>query len=363
MRASVARVFEEHGKDYLNRHARCLLPSHRKAILDITGCRSEPMGAHLYECNHCGYLHVVYHSCRNRSCPRCQRADACRWIDNKAEQVLPVRYFHLVFTLPHELNEIMRSHQIELYPVLMRAAARSVIELARDPRYVGAMIGVLAVLHTWTRAMLYHPHVHCLIPGGGITEDGSKWMSSRKSFLVPVRALSVIFRAMFMEEAQKAVPEVDFPESVWHKDWVVYSKPCIDGGKRVVEYLGRYVKRVAITDSRILSIEQGFVTFSYKDSRDGYTKTMRLCAEEFIRRFLQHVLPRGLHKIRSYGLLSPVNHHLLGRARELIPEPLPKRPKEPSAHEKIAPILYCPKCSTGLLILVATVSRTGRGPP
>ena len=285
----------------------------------------------------------------------------------EAKRTPPAHLLHLVFTLPRELHDIVRSHQVKLLGILIHAAALSLAKLARDPRYVGGKIGVLSVLHTWTRALIYHPHAHCLVPAGGLSHDGASWLSPPKGFLVPVTALSRIFRAKFMALARKSFPHVSFPESVWHVEWVVYGKPSLQGTERVLQYLARYVHRIAITDNRILSMVDGQVTFRYKDSREKKWKTMSLPVMEFIRRFLQHVLPRSFHKVRYYGLLAPCNRHLLKQARSLMTdeEVLPDRIKD--SHHNFGPAkptyVLSPSCRLGHLILVRAIFYSGRAPP
>jgi len=263
----VAEIFKSHGKEYLDKFQEKMLPSHKRALRDIVRCRTEYFGAHIYRCDHCGAVQLLYHSCRNRSCPKCHAKETKRWIEERMDELLPVKYFHVVFTLPEELREIVRSNQVVLLSLLMTMAALSLQELALDPKYVGGRIAILAVLHTWTRAMIYHPHVHCLIPAGGISKDGTTWLPSNPGFLVPVKALSIIFRAKFMAKAREAFPNIDFPQSLFKKEWVVYCKPAVQGSKKVLEYLARYVHRIAITNSRILSVKDGMVTFRYKDHK------------------------------------------------------------------------------------------------
>ena len=364
----LADIFRLHGPHYLELFSDQMLPSHTRAMRDIMECRTEALGGHVYQCDQCGFVHYAYHSCRNRHCPKCHGKDTLDWIEACRKLILPVTYFHLVFTLPAGLREIVRSHQTLLLGILFRAAAYSLMKLARDPHYLGAKTGIVAVVHTWTRAMVYHPHVHCLVPGGGISEDGTKWLSSRKTFLVPVTALSLIFRAKFMQLARAALPRMRFPDSLFKKEWVVYSKAAIQGAEKVVGYFARYVHRVAITNRRMLSMDGGQISFRYKDSRDGSWKTMTLAAQEFIRRFLQHVLPRLFHKVRYYGIFSPSNRHLLERARELLTgmgqDDKRSSPDEPIIAEPahVQP-MFCPVCKTGHLIFIRTVPPKGRDPP
>jgi len=364
----LAEIFRAYGPRYLEEFADRMPPSHHRALRDIVDCRTEGSGGRLFQCDRCGALHYAYHSCRNRHCPKCHAKDTQSWLDKCREALLPVTYFHLVFTLPRELREIVRSHQKVLPGILCQAAAYSLMKLALDPHFVGGTIGILAVVHTWTRALIYHPHVHLLATGGGLSKDGSRWLSARPGFLVPVSALSAIFRARFMELARSALPDVKFPRSVWSKSWVVYSKPSVCGAEKVLAYLARYVHRVAITNGRILSMDDGLIRFSYKDCREKMWKTMTLKATEFIRRFLQHVLPWGFHKVRYYGILAPSNRHLLGKAKELLAdqsvsptETGQEGPKDPSQAQ--AQPMLCPYCKIGHLFFIGRVAAKERSPP
>lgn len=362
----LAEIFRQYRETYLARYGQRILPSHRRALSDIIQCRTEALGGQVFQCGQCGKLHYAYHSCRNRSCPQCHGTQTLEWLNARSQELLPVPYFHLVFTLPKELRDLVRTQQEALLSALMRAAGYGLMKLARDPRYVGGKIGILAVLHTWTRAMIYHPHVHCLVPGGGVSPDG-QWLAARKGFLVPVTALSEIFRAKFMELARKSLPDVRFPDSVWKSPWVVYAKPSVQGADKVLSYLARYVHRIAITNNRILSTANGQVSFRYKDSRDKRWKTMTLTALEFMRRYLQHVLPRGFHKVRYYGLLAPANRHQLEKIKTLLADPnaqLQASPGEATADPLPSlDALRCPYCATGTLIWVARISPCGRSPP
>ena len=366
----IADIFRRYGTQYRERFGEGMLPSHLRAVRDIAACRTESFGGHLAICDHCGIWRYSYHSCRNRSCPKCHGSDTDKWLDERRRELLPVPYFHLVFTVPKELHGLIRTHQRVLYALLIRAAANSLMTLARDPRYVGGTIAVLCVLHTWTRAMVYHPHVHCLVPGGGLADDGWSWLPARKRFLVPVRPLSEIFRAKFMELARRALPDQAFPESVWHTPWVVYSKPAIQTAEKVLMYLARYVHRIAITNNRILAANDNTVTFRFKDSRERRWKTMTLSALEFMRRFLQHVLPQGFHKVRSYGLLAPGSRGLLPRIRELVlstssthlQQTTSAVPDRHPAQKNLRPST-CPQCQVGSLVVVLFLPYRRRAPP
>jgi hypothetical protein len=366
--AELADVFRRHGVEYLERFGERVLPSHRHALQDIADCRTEALGGHLAQCSHCAHLRYSYHSCRNRGCPKCHRTDTERWLNRRRKDLLPVTYFHVVFTLPKELRHFVRAHQKVLFGVLFLAAARSLMKLAADEKYVGGQIGLLCVLHTWTRAMVWHPHIHCLVPSIGLSQDGQYRLPSGKNYLVPVVALSRIFRAKFMSLASKALPDVTFPESVWKTDWVVYSKHAAQGADKVLTYLARYVYRIAITNNRILSFENGDVTFRYKDSQEHRWRTMTLPSLEFMRRFLQHVLPDGFHKVRHYGLLHPANREKLKRLQEGLKPPIESQidnaeiTETAGAFPHVASLL-CPCCHTGYMVLVSILSPKRRAPP
>lgn len=321
----LADIFIRYGTEYLAKFGDKMLPSHKRALRDIAMCRTRSLGGHLMSCDQlCGHAEYAYHSCKNRGCPKCHSTDTGKWVEKRKKELLPlVTYFHLVFTLPKELREEVRRHQIKLYSILMQAAAEALMKLAADPKYLGGRLGMLAVLHTWTNAQVYHPHAHFLVPGGGVASDRI-WLESKRNFLVPVKALSPIFRAKFLEKLQDALPCFSIPKEVWKKEWVVYCKPTVQGSEKVIEYLGRYVHRVAITNNRIISFANGQVTFRYKQTGRNKKKwksiwnTMTLPAMKFIARFLQHVPPKGFHKVRYYGLLSPACRPLLRQVQLML---------------------------------------------
>jgi hypothetical protein len=365
----VADIFRLYGDAYLDRFGANMLPSHRRALRDLQDCRTAAMGGQLYVCDRCGREHYVYHSCRNRACPKCHGKDTQAWLDRRRQELLPVPYFHVVFTVPQQLRHLIRRHQATLYPILIRAAAKALMKLAADPHYVGGRIAVMAILHTWSRTLVYHPHVHCLVPAGGVSDDG-QWHDARKNFLVPVKALSKIFRGIFLDLAAKALPETVIPRSAPNRRWVVYCKPTVHGADNVLAYLGRYVHRVAITNHRILAVDDGKVTFRYSNTRDGRGTTMTLPAHEFIRRFLQHVLPKGLHKIRYYGLWASSNRQRLqqlqsalgcqGNVSCVVCPDLPTQQTSSASRLDGTP---CPFCSAGRLLFLRRIPRQGRAPP
>jgi hypothetical protein len=360
---TLADIVTVHGDGYLQEFGNRMLPSHRRALTDIAACRTESMGGHVDECQECGYQLYLYHSCKNRSCPRCHGTETKLWLQKRELELLPVRYFHLVFTIPSELRDIVRSNQKLLYDILIKAAVETLTTIGLDAKYVGGKLGILTVLHTWTRALEHHPHIHMLVPAGGLDKDGV-WRESRKDFLVPVQALSRGFRGRFMKMAKQALPHETFPKEVWDKEWVVFCKPTFNRAKKVLRYLGRYVHRIAITNNRILALKDGQVTFRYQNSDSREWKTMHLPAKEFLRRYLQHVLPQGFHKVRYYGLLSPRNKVTLKRLQLLLAE----RRKEKAAliadtPDPPKPERRCPCCEEGQMIIVSWLPKQPRSPP
>jgi len=366
----LADVVRRYGDVYLEKFAHDMPPSHRRALQDIRHCRTEVLGGHVYLCNHCGHRQYAYHSCKNRSCPKCQADDTKLWMERRRQELLAVPYFHVVFTLPKEFRELVRRHQKTLYGALMKAAAKSLMKLAADPRYVGGQLGILAVLHTWTGTLTYHPHVHCLVPAGGVSQD-QRWLSARKDYLVPVDALSLIFRGMFLQMARQALPRENLSDLGGPKKWVTYCKPAVQGTEKVLRYLARYVHRVALANSRLLRIEGERVTFRYQDRGKQQRTTMTLPALEFLRRFLQHVLPRGTHKVRYYGFWSPSHRPLLRRIQLVTGvSPIPTATQDNASNQTLQEDLEssdghktCPCCHKGILVLIEILPRQARPPP
>jgi hypothetical protein len=362
----LADVVRRHGAAYLETHGASLLPSHVRALDAIAQCRTAAMGGHLAQCSECGREHVLYHSCRNRACPRCGFDATNRWLTKQRELLLPVSYFHVVFTLPEELRRIVRSHQKALLSVLFRAAFDSLRSLCADQRFLGAEeIGALAVLHTWTRTLEWHPHVHMLVPGGGLAADGQTWLSvppRRKRYLVPEKALAKRFRGRFMALARRALPNVRFPEIPWGKRWVVFAKPVMHGSERVLEYLGRYVHRTALSGKALLGCDEHTVTFRYRRSCDHQSRSMTLPVHEFLRRFLQHVPPKGFHRVRAFGLLHPEHRDTLRRLQLLLAPRESSKSTTPEPSSLDAPIstspirATCPHCHRPALSPVRRLS-------
>ena len=355
----VADIFRLHGPDYRAHFANRMLPSHLRAMQDIEQCRTPSLGGQLYYCPQCHEQRFSYHSCKNRHCPKCQNEQANDWLAEQQSLLLPTHHFLVTFTLPAELRAIARSNQKTIYNLLFRASSQALLQLAQDPRLVGARLGMVGVLHTWTRQLLYHPHLHYIVTGGGLTADG-RWISARKDFLVPVKALSRIFRAKFRDELKKTDLFALVPPRVWRKAWVVHSEP-VGSGEPAFQYLAPYIFRVAISNNRLRQLHDGQVTFSYKESATEQLKHCTVSAAEFIRRFLQHVLPPRFIKVRYFGLLSPSNRHLLQKARQLLGAATSKPKREVLMPTEPLAALRCPHCGQ-LLTLLRSLAPRGRAP-
>ena len=315
---ALADIIRAAGPAYEEAHAERLLPSHRRAMADIVGCRTPAMGGSLYRCDDCGALEYAYHSCRNRHCPMCQEDRAQTWLERLRARLLPCDYCLLTFTLPSELRALARSHQQIVYALLLREAAAAVQTLAADRTWVGGTLGILAVLHTWSRTMEYHPHAHLLVTAGGLSPDGTAWVTpAHARFLVPGYALSTIFRAKLRDAVARAGLGGAVDARVWKKAWTVNVQP-IGRGDHAAHYLSRYVYHVALTNHRLERFADDRVTFRYTHARTHETKRVTLPVNAFLARFLQHVLPRGFTKIRYYGLLSPTSRPELERARAIL---------------------------------------------
>lgn len=355
----LADIFRRYGPEYRDKFKDRMLPSHLRAMQDIENCRTQCMGGHIYLCQNeaCQEFVYSYHSCKNRHCPKCQKDQTQIWLQKQRQLLLPVPYFLVTFTLPEELRRTARSNQKTLYNILFRTSAAALQKLALDPRFIGGQIGMTGVLHTWDKKVGYHTHVHYLVPGGGLSPDHSRWLPAKNDFLVRVEPLSIIFRAKFRDALKKAGLFEAVPSEVWEKDWVAHSEP-VGYGEEAVKYLARYVFRVAITNNRFVKLENDNVTFRYQDSDTKQWRLMSLPALEFVRRFLQHVLPKGFQKVRHYGLFSPTKRNLLAVARYILRSritiALPSSPCKAKLH--------CPKCGSALR-LVGRISRYGRAPP
>jgi hypothetical protein len=360
----VADIFRRHGPAYRQQHS--LLPSQQKALADLVRCRTAACGGHLYECDQCGHTHYSYHSCGNRHCPKCHGQQTERWLEQHREQLLPCAYYFVTFTLPAGLRSLAYAHQKAVYSLLMSSAAAALQKLAQDPRYVGGQLAMLAVLHTWKRDLLDHPHVHLLASAGGLSADGQAWVPSKNpAFLVPGFALSKIFCGKCRAGLKKLGLLAQAPAAVWSQKWNVQIQHA-GSGQKVLDYLGRYAFRIAISNSRLEAFDNGQVTFGYRDNKTQQLQHVTLPAEEFIRRFMRHVLPKGFVKVRSYGLWSCRAADKLEKARALLspasptPQQQPAPLNPPPAADSTAspqPNRLCPQCKTGHLIWVRELPR------
>lgn len=339
-RLEVADVFRQHGEEFLERWGDVLSPQQRKAFRDIRACRTAALGEFVQQCDHCSHQVIEYKSCRNRHCPKCHRRERDQWLAERTKELLPVPYSHVIFTLPHDLAPVALQNPRVVYGILFRAVSEALLEMAADSKRLGAKLGFLAVLHTWSQRMELHPHIHCVVPAGGLSPAGNRWISPRKkSFFLPVKPLGRLFRRKFLTHLKEAFAAgklrlygslrdlghparfEDWMESLKQEDWIAHVKPPFGGPEQVLRYLARYTHRIAISNGRLLDIEAGRVRFRWRDSKDhNQIKKMSLDAVEFIRRFLLHVLPSGFVKIRHFGFLSNrTRRAMVARCRELLP--------------------------------------------
>ena len=364
MALELADIFRQYGPAYRQKYAERLLPSHRRAMRAIEQCRTPTLGGQAYLCPQCHQTQYSYHSCRNRHCPKCQNDKAQDWLEQQQNFLLPTPYFMLTFTIPAALRPLARSHQTLVYDLLFRASADATQLLAQDPRFVGGQLGLIGILHTWGRNLSYHPHIHYLVPAGGLSADHRTWLPAHHRFLLPVKALSKIFKAKFQHALQKSGLANDIPATVWKQDWVVHCKP-VGNGRTALKYLAPYVFRVAISNRRLVKLENDQVTFHYRSSDTGQLKFCTLSADEFIHRFLQHVLPRGFVKVRYFGFFGSSQRLPLAALRLLLETDTHAHlPDELSSASPILPkdTLLCPICGKALLHLY-TIPPTGRCPP
>jgi hypothetical protein len=365
-------IFRLHGPAYLTTFGDSLSHEQKQALRAIGVCRTPALGGHVDQCDRCGYRKISYCSCRNRHCPKCHERARAQWLEQRAAELLPVEYFHVVFTLPQRLAPLALQNQRLIYGILFRAAAETLTRIAGDPRHLGARIGFLAVLHTWGQNLNHHPHLHCVVPGGGIALDQRRWISCRQQFLFPVKVLSRLFRAKFVAYLKTAFRDgklgfhsqlkslserrnfVEWLSPVAGTEWVVYAKPPFGGPRQVLKYLARYTHRVAISNQRLISLENDRVTFRWKNyARGNQPATMTLQAVEFVRRFLLHVLPRGFVKVRHFGLLANRGRRRnLALCRKLLVASSSARDFHP-AHDRLADQMEtdqrdrCPRCRAG----------------
>ena len=386
----VADIFRRYGDAYRQRHGASLSTAQRRVMTAIELCRTAALGGHIEKCDHCDHQRICYDSCRNRHCPKCQYLARAEWLENRRSELLWTQYFHVVFTLPEPIAAIAYQNKQHVYNILFRAVSETLRTIAADPKHLGAEIGFFAVLHTWGQNLLHHPHLHCVVPGGGLSADGTRWISCRPDFFFAVRVLGRLFRRLFLKYLEQAFDagklqffstlEAYRERQAFLRDlaparkseWVVYAKPPFAGPDDVLRYAARYTHRVAISNDRVIDIEDEKAQFRWKDYRDkSKQKTMTLAAEEFIRRFLLHVLPEGFQRIRYYGFLANrYRKQKLARCRELLNMP----PPEPHCHVKKdyrdryeeltgKSLKTCPVCHQGQMVITEVFQAGGIPPP
>jgi Putative transposase/Transposase zinc-binding domain len=388
----VADIFRRYGDAYRQQAGPSLSTAQRRVMSAIETCRTAVLGGHVEQCDACGHQRIAYNSCANRHCPKCQSLARAQWIERRTAEILPCEYFHVVFTVPDAIAAIALHNKAQVYGILFRATADTLRTIAADPQHLGAEIGFFAVLHSWGQTLIHHPHLHCVVPGGGLSPDGTRWVACRPGFFLPVRVLSRLFRRLFLQDLQAAYDGgtlrlVGTLEALRHRpawlralaavrqtDWVVYAKRPFAGPQQVVDYVGRYTHRVAIANHRLLDSEGDQVRFTYKDYRADPAqaqKTMTLAATEFIRRFLLHVLPSGFHRIRYYGFLGARHRRdKLARCRQLLgaiaPTTPPADPPPPTDYRDRTEALtgkslrLCPVCHRGEMVVIERLLPTRR---
>ena len=389
----VADIFRQAGPAYRQQHADALSRGQRCVMSAIERCRTAALGGHVEQCDDCAHQRIAFNSCRNRHCPKCQSLVRAQWLEDRQADLIPADYFHVVFTLPEEIAAVAYQNKAVLYEILFHATAETLRTIAADPKHLGAEIGFIAILHTWGQNLLYHPHLHCVVPGGGLSADGERWIACRPGFFLPVRVLSRLFRRLFLTQLQgafeagrlrffNALEPLQEPGAfarhlapVRRAEWVVYAKPPFGGPQHVLEYLGRYTHRVAISNNRLIDFVDGKVSFRWKDYRhDSRKKVMCLDAQEFMRRFLLHVLPHGLQRIRHYGFLANRYRAVkLARCRQLLGEPAPAVKLQDESvdyrdrYEQLTgkSLRACPKCGHGRMVCIETFlpGALPRAPP
>lgn len=365
-------IFTQFGRKYRNRHF--LTPHKIKTMTAIERCRTADLGGHVDECDSCGYTKISYNSCRNRHCPKCQTLNKLRWLEDRKKDLLPVQYFHVVFTLPDAIHSLALQNQRVVYSILFKAASKTLLELAADPKFLGAKIGFTSLLHTWSQNLMHHPHIHCIVPGGGLSTKAFEWISSKRDFFIPIRVLSRVYRGKFLAFIKQAYKEnelsfhgqlaslnheeafLSLVNSQYDKEWVVYCKPPFSSPAQVLEYISHYTHRVAITNNRIVGFHDDQVTFKWRDYSDGNkNKLMTLNVEEFIRRFMLHVLPPRFVKIRHYGLFCNRTRRIaVMLCCDLLGVNM-SSPQKLTTHELINKILgidtsFCPSCRHGRML-------------
>jgi hypothetical protein len=384
-RLEVGDIFRRYGEAYRDTHGASMSPAQRRVMTAIELCRTAALGGHLEQCDECGHERNCFNSCRDRHCPKCQSLARAQWIEDRQSELLEAPYFHVVFTVPAEIAAIAYQNKDVVYGILFQATAETLKSIAADPQHLGAEIGFFAVLHSWGQTLQHHPHLHCVVPGGGLSPDGQRWVSCRARYFLPVPVLSCLFRRLFLESLQKAFnagklqffgileplrDRLAFGRQLAQaktSKWVVYAKRPFAGSQQVLDYVGRYTHRVAISNHRLLDIENDQVRFQWKDYRTGgQVKTMTLSADEFIRRFLLHVLPNGFQRIRYYGFLgNRYRQQKLDQCRRLLGmlDQSPAAPVDQDYRDRYedltgASLLQCPQCQRGRMVPVALLPRS-----
>jgi hypothetical protein len=389
----VADIFRQVGPAYRQDHADAISAGQRRVMRAIERCRTAALGGHVEQCDACGHQRVAFNSCRDRHCPKCQSLVRAQWLEDRQAELLPAEYFHVVFTMPQEVAAIAYQNKAVVYDILFHAAAETLRTIGADPRHLGAEIGFISILHTWGQNLLHHPHLHCVVPGGGVAPDGQRWIACRPGFFLPVRVLSRLFRRLFLTQLRQAFDDgnlqffnslaaLQAPDAfarylapVAHAEWIVYAKAPFGGPQQVLDYLGRYTHRVAISNNRLIDFADGQVAFAWKDYRhESRRKVMRLDAQEFVRRFLLHVLPTGFQRIRHYGLLANRYRQIkLEHCRRLLAAPAPVVELPDAALDYRDRYLRltgvslrdCPHCGRGQMVRIETFlpGSLPRGPP
>ncbi|MER8672294.1 IS91 family transposase [Mesorhizobium sp. M1156] len=387
----VADIFRRYGEAYRAQHDAQLSIAQRRVMTAIELCRTAALGGHVEQCDHCGHRRIAFNSCRDRHCPRCQSLARAQWLEDRRAELLDTQYFHVVFTLPGDIAAIAYQNKALVYGLLFRAAAETLRTIAADPKHLGAEIGFFAVLHSWGQNLLHHPHLHCVVAGGGLSADGRRWIACKPGFFLPVRVLSRLFRRLFLEHLEKAFDagQLKFFSGLQHlserdafrrylaplrkAEWVVFAKPPFAGPAQVLDYVGRYTHRVAISNNRLIDIEDNAVRFRWKDYRHGNRqKVMTVASDEFIRRFLLHVLPEGFHRIRYYGFLgNRYRAQKLAHCRDLLGMPVPE-PSHGSSERDYRDryedltghfLRQCPACRQGQMIIIEIFDGVTGPPP
>ena len=376
----VADIVRAHGAEFRQAHAGSLSARQKRVLRSIELCRTAALGGHIERCDQCGHERNAYNSCADRHCPKCQSLGRAKWLEKRQAELLPCEYFHVVFTLPEPLAKLSLQNKRQMYNLLFRATAETLQTIAADPKHLGAQIGFFCILHTWGQTLTAHPHLHCVVPGGGISLDGRRWIACRPGFFLPVKVLSRRFRKLYLRYLEQAYAAgklqfhgdleqladaqnfARYLAPLAEMEWVVYAKPPFGGPERVLDYLGRYTHRIAISNNRLIELKDGKVTFAYKDYKhEQRQKVMTLSADEFLRRFLMHVLPDGFQRIRHYGLLG--NRHRaenLARCRELLGVAAPTTETQRDYRERYRQLtgqdpLRCPQCQIGEMLRIAVL--------